>query len=458
MPNIAEEFKSFVEAYPSYRETWPIDDMRSREFARLDESGETYLDFEKAAPYGRSQLRCFTRSLARTVMCPPNYSSSDSFHKKIEHCKRRFLRFFGADHEEYALLFTSARSKAVHMISNHYDFSGDSQLLLAEDSHRAAASLVRHAKQQGGQVDYIPLDQQTLTLDEKRLLEQLDAPAPHNGRRLLIFPAQSSLSGVRHPLATISLAQQRGWQVCLDATSYAPTAPLNMSRYHPEFLIVAFHKMLYLPTSLYALIIKRSALADLRHHQSEEHKKELLAAEEHTAEHPAGHRHHGPRLASENLDIANVQALELGLDMLRDVSYRAIDERTQCLTRWLTGKLHSLRHRNRQPAVILYGPMQDSVPHGPVIALNFKNAEGQIIPPETLSPLLDEAHIVLGKIDRSASGLHSAAIEGEASAEAAEQQRYWRLSLGICSNFPDVFKFWQLCKQIATEFSQRTAS
>ena len=454
MPNIAEEFKCFAEAYPAYLETWSIDDMRSREFAGLDESGQTYLNFEKAVPYGLSQMRCFTRSLARTVMSPLNYSASEAFHKKIEHCKRRFLRFFGADHEEYALLFTTSRSKAVHMISDHYDFSG-SQLLLSGDSHRSAGSFARNAELQGGHIEYIPVNPQTLLLEEKQLLNLLGSPAPQSGRRLLVFPAQSGFSGVRHPLSVINTAQRQGWQVCLDASSYAPTAPLNLSRYHPEFTIVAFHKMLYLPASLYALIVKHSALAALRRHQQAEHSAGQQTAAS-AAESPAEHKHHGPRLVSENLDLANVQALELGLDLLQDVTYQAIEERTQSLTRWLTRKLQNLRHKNRRPAVTLYGPLQDNVPHGPTIALNFKDAKGEIIPPEALRPLLQEANIVLGQGDCGFMEFCPAA-EGDAPAAdgetEAERHRVWRISLGMCSNFPDVFKFWEVCRKIAVKFN-----
>ena len=455
MPNIAEEFKCFVETYPSYRETWPIDDMRSREFSRLDESGEIYLNFEKAAPYGLSQMRCLTRSLAREVMSPLSYSASEAFHRKIEHCKRRFLRFFGADHEEYALLFAASRSKAIHMIASHYDFRGDSQLLLSSDCHRSADCFADKAGLQGGHIQYIPVHPQTLVMEEKQLLRMLSTPAPQHGRRLLVFPAQSGFSGVRHPLNAIGTAQQLGWQVCLDASSYAPTAPLNLSRYHPEFIIVAFHKMLYLPASLYALIVKHDILAELRRQSGSEHNSEQQTPAQ-TAEYAAAHKHHGPRLVSETLDLANVQALERGLDLLQDVTYQAIGERTQSLTRWLTRKLQNLRHKNRRPAVTLYGPLQDGVPHGPVIALNFRDAKGELIPPEPLLPLLQEAKIILGQGNCGGLELYPAAAEAEKQdvcGTGPEQHQVWRLSLGMCSNFPDVFKFWEVCRKIAVKFN-----
>ncbi|MDO5297150.1 MAG: aminotransferase class V-fold PLP-dependent enzyme [bacterium] len=451
MLNIAEEFKCFVENYPNYRETWAIDDLRSREFSRLDESGEIYLNYEKAAPYGLSQMRCFTRSLARTVMSPLNYSASENFQKKIEHCKRRFLRFFGADPEEYALLFTATMSKAMHMISSNYDFSGQSRLLLAIDNHRAMDSLVRHAQLQQAAVNYIPVNPQTLALEEKTLLQLLSSPAPSKGNRLLVFPAQSCLSGVRHPLAVIGAAQQLGWQVLLDASSYAPTAPLNLSRYHPEFLTVAFHKMLYLPTCLYALIIKRDVLTALRQHHSEAQTEGKQNAGQ-TAPIFGEAKNHGPRLISETLDLSNVQSLELGLDLLQDITYPAIDERTQSLTRWLTRKLQNLRHKNRQPAVTLYGPLQDGIPHGPVIALNFKDAQGKIIAADLLLPLFKAAKIGLSQGDCSDPGLCSLATGIDPTATEDERQ-VWRISLGMCSNFPDVFKFWEVCRQIAGKFN-----
>ena len=75
-----------------------------------------------------------------------------------------------------------------------------------------------------------------------------------DGRNLFAYPAQSNFSGVKHPLEWIALAQARGWDVILDAAAFVPTSRLDLSVWKPDFVPISFYKMFGYPTGLGALL------------------------------------------------------------------------------------------------------------------------------------------------------------------------------------------------------------
>jgi hypothetical protein len=43
-----DDFEEFLDKWPDYRATAALDDLRAREFARLDAGGHVYLDYTGA--------------------------------------------------------------------------------------------------------------------------------------------------------------------------------------------------------------------------------------------------------------------------------------------------------------------------------------------------------------------------------------------------------------------------
>lgn len=66
--NAAQAFKAFVRKYPEYQLTWMLDALRRSDFARLDRSGETYVDYMGASLYPESLIRVHTGFLQRNVL------------------------------------------------------------------------------------------------------------------------------------------------------------------------------------------------------------------------------------------------------------------------------------------------------------------------------------------------------------------------------------------------------
>ncbi|GFZ01249.1 pyridoxal phosphate (PLP)-dependent transferases superfamily protein [Actinidia rufa] len=80
-------------------------------------------------------------------------------------------------------------------------------------------------------------------------------------RGLFVFPQQSSLTGARYSCLWMSIAQENGWHVLLDASALGAKdmETLGLSLFHPDFLICSFYKIFgENPSGCGCLFIKKS--------------------------------------------------------------------------------------------------------------------------------------------------------------------------------------------------------
>ena len=73
IPDILEDaasadYKTFLKQYPEYQLTWTLDALRRSDFARLDRSGETYVDYMGGSLYPESLIRVHTSFLQRHIL------------------------------------------------------------------------------------------------------------------------------------------------------------------------------------------------------------------------------------------------------------------------------------------------------------------------------------------------------------------------------------------------------
>src|SRR5439155_6718421 len=69
---------SLLERYPEYADTAAIDELRLREYSRLDEQQQVYLDYTGGALYAESQIRQHAQLLATHVLGNPHSGSLSS--------------------------------------------------------------------------------------------------------------------------------------------------------------------------------------------------------------------------------------------------------------------------------------------------------------------------------------------------------------------------------------------
>ncbi|GBE80799.1 hypothetical protein SCP_0305190 [Sparassis crispa] len=61
-------YKLFLKQHPQYQLTWTLDALRRSDFARLDRTGETYVDYMGGSLYPESLLRAQTDFLHRNIL------------------------------------------------------------------------------------------------------------------------------------------------------------------------------------------------------------------------------------------------------------------------------------------------------------------------------------------------------------------------------------------------------
>ena len=218
---MAAALADFERRYPAYARTAVLDDMRARDYARLDATGHVYLDYTGGGLYAESQLARHRDLLAGAVFGNPHSANlpSQEATARVEATRAQILEFFRASPEEYEVIFTPNATGALRLVGESYPFGPGSRFLLTFDNHNSVNGIRQFARASGASVTYVPLTPADLRASE----EYAGPPSPGRGpsrrrrfgrrrsgsaaRNLFAFPAQSNFSGVQHPLAWIAQAQ-----------------------------------------------------------------------------------------------------------------------------------------------------------------------------------------------------------------------------------------------------------
>ncbi len=363
-------YKSFISKYPEYEQTQLIDELRSVDFKRLDDQGHTYLDFTGGQLFGESQVRRHHDFLCNTILGNPHSinPSSALAEEHIQATRRKVLEYFNAQ-EDYICVFTANASAALKIIGECYPFDENGRLLMTFDNHNSVNGIREYARKQNCPFSYSPLDEE-LRINK----EELNKCLSQNGQnKLFAFPAQSNVSGVKHPLSWIEVAQRKGWDVLLDAAAFVPSDKLDLQEHKPEFVSLSFYKIFGYPTGLGGLLIKKSAYEKLA--------KPSFAGGTITIVSVQGDGHYleqqAARFEEGTVNYLDIPAIKSGLEYIESIGLTNIKRRVECLTSYLLSQLTQLKHANGNPLIELYGP-KTSKGRGGTIAMNFFDPEGQL--------------------------------------------------------------------------------
>jgi len=469
-------YSEFVQKYPSYDQTHDLDELRERDYSRLDRLGQIYLDYTGGGLYAESQLRAHQQILAETVFGNPHSSNptSQAATRMIESTRQTILQFFNADPAEYTVIFTLNASGALKLVGESYPFGPGSHYLLTFDNHNSVNGIREYAHARGAEVTYLPVALPDMRVDTKSLDAALDLGNRLNGGKqpaaennLFAYPAQSNFSSVVHPLEWIERAHAKGWDVLLDAAAFAPTNPLDLSKYKPDFVPLSFYKIFGYPTGIGALLARRETLKKLH--------RPWFAGGTITVASVQGDKYYlaeAPAAFEDGtLDYLNIPAVEIGLKHIQSIGYDTIHERVRCLAGWLLDNLSAMKHGNGQPLVRIYGPL-NSVRRGGAVTANFFNKEGGPIDHRFIESQANQSNISLrtgcfcnpgaGEIALGISRMELAAcftspghdqrlslddfricIDGKSSGAV-------RVSSGLVSNFEDVQGFLKFAEGLLT--------
>ncbi len=467
---VESAYEDFLSRYPSYRGTAALDILRATEYRRLDEQRQVYLDYTGGSLYAESQLQKHVEMLSGGVFGNPHSANptSAAMTGYVEQARRYVLKYFNATPDDYIVVFTQNATGALKLIGEAFPFTAGSYFLLTFDNHNSVNGIREFAHAKGAAITYAPLTTPELRLNLaslETLFDQADPAKPN----LFAYPAQSNFSGVKHPLELVARAQSKGWRVLLDAAAFVPTNRLDLTAAQPDFVSVSFYKMFGYPTGVGALLIQRSAFAQLKrpwfaggtvNFASVQGTAHVLAPNE------AG-------FEDGTLNYLSIPAVEIGLRHLEAIGLETITERVRCLTGWLLEELLALRHSNGRAMVRIYGPVTTQA-RGGTVTLNFYDPEGRLLDYRRVEELANAEGISLrtgcfcnpgaGEI---AEGLTEEDMRaGFAEGPGITLQSFLRLmqkrghksagsirvSLGLATNFPDVWRF----AQFVTSFRDQT--
>jgi selenocysteine lyase/cysteine desulfurase len=355
-------------------------------------------------------------------------------------------------------------------VGEAYPFVEGSELVLLWDNHNSVHGIREFARSKGATTTYVPVTSPEMRADEAAItaaLKRKDSEKSHH--RLFAYPAQSNFTGVQHPLEWIKQAQDQGCDVLLDAAAFVPTNRLDLSRWHPDFVPVSFYKMFGYPSGAGCLLARKEALSRLNRPwfaggtvwgSSVQADGHVLLPENEGFE-------------DGTINYLNLPAVRIGLRHLMGIGMTTVHKRVEYLTGWLLKSLLSLHHSNGKPLILIYGP-QTTDRRGGTITFNFLDPTGRVVDERVIDRRAIAVNLSLrtGCFCNPGAGEAAFRLSGETLLSAfsetdepnssldghGEKKKSWdtflvemgmptgggiRVSLGLVTNFADVFRFIQ---------------
>ena len=351
-----------------------FNDLRKKEYDRLDDLGHVYLDYTGGNLYAESQLLQHQELLRNNVFGNPHSTNPTSqlATKLTEEARQNVLSFFNAD--DYYCIFTQNASGALQIVGECYPFGEHSHFLMLADNHNSVNGIREYSKSRHGSFSYVPTFYEDLSIDDVLLDKELHS---HSDKqfKLFAYPAQSNVSGVKHSLSWIEKAQSLGWDVLLDAAAYVPSSKLDLSVYKPDFVSVSFYKIFGYPTGIGCLLVKKSKFERLQKQWFAGGNVTMVAVLE--PKHFLHDNHE--RFENGTINYLDIPAITIGLNYIRSIGIEKIGERIQSLMKYTCGQLQTMMHETGMKQVNLYGPEDRSKAGGTVI-MTFLNPDGTAVP------------------------------------------------------------------------------
>ncbi|MGE2817972.1 aminotransferase class V-fold PLP-dependent enzyme [Mycobacterium heidelbergense] len=351
-----------------------IEELRTTEYAYLDDGDHVYLDYTGAGLPATRQLYAHVKRVASGCFGNPHSDNPTSMASTVlvEQARQAVLRWFNTSADEYAVVFTPNATGACRLVGEAYPFGPHRRLVLTADNHNSVNGLRRFARSRGGAVCYIPLSTPELRVAEENLASTLGGPR----KGLFAYPAQSNFTGVRHPLSWVARAQEAGYDVLLDAAAFVPSCRLHLGVIKPEFVAMSWYKVFGYPTGVGCLLARRDAFARLRRRRPWFSGGTIMAVS------VQGNWH---KLAEDEaafedgtLNFLAIPDVTEGLAWMDSIGMDAVSEHVERLTGRLLHGLIDLKHTNGSPMARIYGP-RDTIGRGGTVALNFLDPSGALV-------------------------------------------------------------------------------
>ncbi|MFT5385279.1 MAG: molybdenum cofactor sulfurtransferase [Saprospiraceae bacterium] len=342
-----------------------FNELREKEYSRLSEQQHTYLDYTGGNLYGESQIKAHFDLLRKNTFGNPHSTNPTSQRSTllVDEARKAVLDFFNA--EDYYCVFTQNASGALQIIGECYPFEKEGALLLLADNHNSVNGIRQYCLNKKGLYKYVPIQYEDLMIDSNSLDFCLNE-FPEKTNKLFAFPAQSNVTGVKHDLQWIKKAQDKGWDVLLDAAAFVPTTTLDLSAVKPDFVSVSFYKIFGYPTGVGCLLVKKSKFNKLVKPWFAGGTVTLVAVK--TPHYYLAENHE--RFENGTVNYLDIPAVKTGIDYIKSIGMNRINERVHSLIAYLIKSLKAIKHNSGSSVVKVFGPLDRKATGGNTM-MNF---------------------------------------------------------------------------------------
>jgi selenocysteine lyase/cysteine desulfurase len=537
LPSLQESFTTFTKAYPKYSDTDQVDQIRAQEYYHLSLSNHACHDYIGIGLFSYSQLQNQDPSrneIASSSAAPPAPQSpprkshfpffsisfkTGSLKTQLLHgggedefesaMKKRIMGFLNISENDYCMVFTANRTSAFKLLSESYPFQSNRKLLTVYDyQSEAVEAMTNSSEKRGAQIMSAEFSWPRLRIQSAKLRNMVVSKSKKKKRGLFVFPLHSRITGSRYPYLWMSIAQENGWHILIDACALGPKDmdSFGLSLYRPDFLICSFYKVFgENPSGFGCLFVKKSTIPILEASTSTgminlvPAEKLFRLADDSSGtdtessfsgriqiepgrleeEVPAELKGLGASEKGESEEAADLitlghatssttGSLEVecrALDQVDSLGLILITNRARYLINWLVNSLMKLEHPNTVgiPLVRIYGP-KIKFNRGPALAFNVFDWKGEKVEPVLVQKLADRSNISLSYgflhniwfSDKYAEekekvlevrGTGSSKVMNKREDKADRGITVVTAALGFLANFQDTYKLWAFVAQ-----------
>ncbi|CAM6128809.1 unnamed protein product [Calypogeia fissa] len=452
----AEE--DFLGDFEDYFEHLSVDNVRKEQYPKLDVQRLVYLDYASCALFSVYQVQEHMAVLLEEGPCLGLPDSIFNISNHVPDAQDRIFQLLNTDRSAYSIVFTTGFIAGFKLMGQAFPFQRNTPLLVNQDNHEAVRTLVTSATEKGAKPIIAPIGEMDLSLQATELRKILGRRVGWSGGHggLFVFPVQSCASGVVHSLNWVAEAQQNGWQVMIDTSTYLPAGNLDLSLHKPEFVLGSIGHLLGYPSGLGFLLVRKDSFR-VQTAGSDNNVKFIRSSGSSDAT-------PGEKdcliLDEENiLNTLSFSAISSGLVHLEMVGHEAIQKRVKSLAAWLLQTLVSLKHKGDPgpPLARVCGP-QSMRNRGNILAFTVLDSTGVELPPDLVKRLAEKNNIIISAGHLSSPGV--TLLVGKPSERVRDtsifegnrrQSPLVRVSLGPVSTFQDVYRFAQFLSRFRDE-------
>lgn len=319
----------------------------------------------------------------------------------IDNVRRKVLStLFNTTLDEYDIVFTYNATHALKIVGECFPFARGGRFVYLREAHNSVIGIREYALERGAQFRSV----------EESELSSASGNGYRNGSaghdtdddvcNLFAYAPECNHTGAKYSLDWIqsvhhghmafqkertedSGSGHRRWFVLLDASKYVSAAPLDLSKYKPDYVCLSFYKIFGLPSGLGALLVrKRGGAGNIL--RKVYFSGGTVMASSATTSFRAFRTEIHEKFEDGTAAFMNIASLRKVLEMMPQFGVRSmkhVQAHTYALSRFLFEQLEAMRHFNGSRICEVYGKhhMNSSDHQGSIVNLNFLRSNGEYV-------------------------------------------------------------------------------